>query len=70
MFEDLTPHRHVVTAFLPFVAAILLRLFLGKNRLTRVLLSVSTTWFAINVLLTPLSEGMRSDVFDVRFWFR
>jgi hypothetical protein len=70
MFEDLTPHGQVVTAVLPFVAAILLRLFLGKNRLTRVLLSASTAWFAINVLLTPLSEGMRSDVFDVRFWFR
>jgi predicted membrane-bound mannosyltransferase len=70
MFEDLTPHGHVVTAVLPFAAAILLRLFLVKNRVTRVLLSASTTWFAINVLLIPFSEGMRRDVFDLRFWFR
>ena len=70
MFEDLTPHRHVVTAFLPFVAAILLRLFLGKNRLTQVLVSVTTTWFAVNILMAPLSEGMRRDILDLRSWFR
>ena len=60
----------MATAVLPFVAAMLLRLILGKNRLTRVLVSVSTTWFAINVLMAPLSEGMRRDILDVRSWFR
>jgi hypothetical protein len=70
IFEDLSPHARVATAVLPFVAAMLLRIFFGKNRLTRVLLSVSTTWFAINVLMAPLSEGMRRDILDVRSWFR
>jgi hypothetical protein len=70
IFEDLSPYARVVTAVLPFVVAILLRLFLGKNQVTRVLLSVSTTWFAINVLMAPLSEGMRRDLLDLRSWFR
>ena len=70
VFEDLSPYARVATALLPFVAAIVLRLILGKNQVTRVLLSVSTTWFAINVLMAPLSEEMRRDIFDVRSWFR
>ena len=70
VFEDLSPYARVVTAVLPFVAAIVLRLILGKNQVTRVLLSISTTWFAINVLMAPLSEGMRRDILDVRSWFR
>ena len=70
IFEDLSPHARVATAVLPFVAAMLLRLILGKNRLTQVLVSMSTTWFAVNVLMAPLSEGMRRDILDVRSWFR
>ena len=70
VFEDLSPHARVVTAVLPFVAAMLLRIVFGKNQVTRVLLSVSTTWFAINVLMTPFSQGMQRDIFDLRSWFR
>ena len=70
IFEDLSPHARVATAVLPFVAAVLLRLVLGKNGVTRVLLSVSTTWFAINVMMAPLSEGMQRDILDLRSWFR
>ena len=70
IFEDLSPHARVATAVLPFAAAMLLRLVLGKNRLTGVLISLSTTWFTINVLLAPLSEGMRRDILDLRSWFR
>ena len=70
IIEDLSPHAGVATAVLPFVAAILLRIVFGKNGVTRVLLSVSTTWFAINVLLTPFSAGMQRDLLDVRSWFR
>ena len=70
IFEDLSPHARVATAILPLAAAVLLRLVLGKNRLTRVLISLSTTWFVINVLMAPLSEGMRRDILDLRSWFR
>jgi len=70
IFEELSPHARVATAVLPFGVAMLLRLFLGKNWLTGLLISLSTTWFAINVLMAPLSQGMQSDLFDVRSWFR
>jgi hypothetical protein len=70
IFEDLSPHARVATAVLPFAAAMLLRLVLGKNWLTGLLISLTTTWFAICVLMTPFSEGMRRDLLDVRSWFR
>ena len=70
VFEDLSPHARVATAVLPFVAVMLLRLVLGNNRLTRVLISLSTTWLVINVLMAPYSEGMRRDILDLRSWFR
>jgi hypothetical protein len=70
IFEDLSPHARVATAILPLAAAVLLRLVLGKNRLTQVLISLSTTWFVINVLMAPLSEGMRCDILDLGSWFR
>ena len=70
IFEDLSPYARVATAVLPFLAAILLRLVVGKNGVTRLLLSLSTTWFAVNVLMAPFSESMRRDIFDLRSWFR
>jgi hypothetical protein len=70
IFEDLSPHARAANAILPFAGAMLLRFVLGKNRLTQVLISLSTTWFVINVLMAPLSEGMRRDILDLRSWFR
>jgi hypothetical protein len=70
IFEDWSPHARVATAVLPFAVAMLLRLILGTNRVTRVLISLGTTWFAVNVLMAPLSEGMQRDIFNVRSWFR
>ena len=70
IFENLSPYARVATALVPFLVAILLRLVIGKNGVSRVLLSISTTWFAINVLMAPLSEGMRRDLLDLRSWFR
>jgi hypothetical protein len=66
IFESLSPHARVATAITPFVLAIALRLILGKNRVTRILLSVSTTWFAINILLAPYSASMRRDLDHLR----
>jgi hypothetical protein len=68
--DDLSPHARVATALAPFLIAIVLRLFLGKNRVTKVLLSLSTTWFAINVLLTPYSARMQTDLESIRSMFR
>lgn len=60
--DDLTPHTRVATALMPFLMAIIMRLFLGKNKLTRILLSLATTWFAINVLLAPYSGRMQVEI--------
>lgn len=70
ILEDLSPHARVATALAPFLMAIILRLVVGKNRLTRVLLSLSTTWFAINILLTPYSARMQDDINSIRAMFR
>jgi hypothetical protein len=62
ILDDLSPYARVATAIAPFLAAIVLRLVFGKNRVTRILLSISTTWFAINILLAPYSASMRRDL--------
>jgi hypothetical protein len=62
IFAHLTPYGRVLTAIAPFLGAIVLRLILGKNRLTRTLLSVGTMWFAANVFLAPYSEDMRQGI--------
>ena len=70
VIQELSPYARVTTAVIPFVTAIGLRLIFGKNRVTRLLLSVSTTWFAINVLMAPYSTGMREDLSNLRSMFR
>jgi hypothetical protein len=66
ILDDLSPHARVTTALVPFLLAIVLRLIFGKNRVTRILLSVSTTWFAINILMAPYSVGMQNDL--IHLW--
>ena len=58
----LSPYARVGMAVGPFLAAFVLRIAFGKNRYTQVLLSVSTVWFLVNVLMAPYSEGMRQDI--------
>ena len=70
LLDQFSPHARVATAVAPFLLAIVLRLIFGKNRITRILLSVSTTWFAINILMAPYSANMRSDLNDLRNWFQ
>jgi hypothetical protein len=52
----------VVTAVVPFLGAAAARLIFGRNRLTRVLLSVGTMWFAANIFIAPYSAAMRQDI--------
>jgi hypothetical protein len=66
IFDHLTPYARVVTAVLPFLAAIVIRLMFGKNRVTRALLSIGTIWFAANVFMAPYSYGMRQDLVNLR----
>jgi hypothetical protein len=70
LMDDLSPHARVATAIAPFLLAIVLRLMFGKNRVTGFLLSISTTWFAINILMAPYSANMRRDLDDLRAMFR
>jgi hypothetical protein len=66
----LSRYARILTAVMPVVLAIAIRLIYGKNRATNALLSISTMWLAINVLLTPYSDGMQRDLAHVRSWFR
>ncbi len=66
LFEHVTPYARVATAIAPFLLAIVLRLIFGKNQVTRVLLSVSTIWFALNVFMAPYSYGMQQDLINLR----
>jgi hypothetical protein len=70
VLENLSPHARVATAVLPFVVAMVLRLALGRGRLTSWLITGSTVWFAINVLAAPYSARMRQDIYDLQNIFR
>ena len=69
-FYGLTPDEQVATAAIPFVIAMLLRWILGQTQFTRWAVTVSTMWFAINVLMAPYSAGVREDLFELGSHFR
>lgn len=62
LVDAISPHARVATALIPFLAALILRLIIGKNRFTRVVLSMATMWFAANVLMAPYSVKMRQEI--------
>jgi uncharacterized MAPEG superfamily protein len=62
IFDDLSPHLRVATAVTPFLLAMVMRLLLGGNLLTRSLLTLATLWFAANVLMAPYSAAMRQEI--------
>ena len=66
MFNGLSPPARVAAAVLPFVIAVLVRLLLGNNQLTRRLFLLSVLWFATNILMAPYSDGMRQGISDLR----
>ena len=61
-FAELSPYARIGTAAAPFVVALLLRLFFGRNRMTSCLLSVATMWFMVNVLIAPYSLSMQEEL--------
>ncbi|HTX34193.1 MAG TPA: hypothetical protein VME43_04200 [Bryobacteraceae bacterium] len=69
LLEELSPHARVATAVAPFAGAVLFRVVTGRSRIASVLISVATTWFAVIVLMTPMSEGMQQDLFRLGSWF-
>lgn len=55
---------------MPFVLAVLMRIVVGRSRLTRTLISLGTMWFLINVLLAPYSARMRQDIYELHYILR
>ena len=55
---------------IPFLAALVLRLIIGKNGLTRAVLALATMWFAINVLMAPYSLEIRREILSLGTRFR
>jgi hypothetical protein len=66
----LTPERQVLTAVLPFVTSMLLRVLLGRTEFSRWTITLATMWFAINVLLAPYSAGLLADILEFGQHFR
>jgi hypothetical protein len=60
----------VATAVMPFVLAVVGRIVFGRNRVTRVLVSLGTMWFVVNVLMAPYSVRVRQDLHELRYILR
>lgn len=69
-WEALSPYARVATAVLPFVVALVVRIVFGRTRLTRVLVSLGTMWFVMNILMAPYSVRMRQDIHELQYIFR
>ena len=70
LLDSLTPHARVATAVIPFIIAVVLRVILGKTKVTSLLVTSSTMWFAINILMAPYSTSMQQDIQQLRNIFR
>jgi len=68
--DYLTPEMRVQVAVAPVVIAMLLRFLLGRTQFTRWSIAIGTMWFAVNVLLTPYTAGIRQDLMEVSSRFR
>jgi hypothetical protein len=64
-FADLGPYARVGTAVGPFVVATALRLLFGRTRWTNSLLSITTIWFTVNVLIAPYSLQMQRELHKI-----
>ena len=69
-FDSLSPLARVAVAGSPVVAALILRLAFGKSGILRWLVTLTTMWFAVNVLLAPFTANVRRDMVNVRSIFR
>ena len=65
LLDDFNPHVQVATALVPFLVALAVRLIVGKTRVARAILTLSTMWFAINVLLAPFADDLRQEIFEL-----
>ena len=70
LLEEIGVYARVATIVIPFVLAIFLRVILGKNRITRVLVTIGTMWFAVSLLMSPYSARMQQDLQNIEKIFR
>jgi hypothetical protein len=66
----LSPDLRVFIAVAPFATAMAARLVMGRTSLIRWSITLSTMWFAINVLMAPYSTGMRQQLMRLPSLFR
>jgi len=59
--DSVFPYFRLVSAVVPVVLAVLIRILLGRNRFTRFLMSAATTWLAVNVFLAPFTDPRHLD---------
>ena len=66
----INPYARLATALAPFAAAVLLRIAFGDNRTTRALLTLATSWFAVNILLAPYTVELQRGIYRLVNLFR
>ena len=62
LLDDLSPQARVATAAAPFLLAMMVRLISGQSRTASWLITLSTVWFAANVLMAPYAAPMRQGI--------
>jgi hypothetical protein len=62
LMDGLSPTAQVLIAVAPFVIAMILRLSTGKSRTADWLITLTTVWFATNVLMAPHASGVRQGI--------
>jgi hypothetical protein len=65
LYAELLPAAHVGVAAAPFAAAMLFRLVVGRGRTAGALLSLTTMWFLVNVLIAPYSIEMAQELHHI-----
>lgn len=65
VLDGLSPHARVGTAVFPFVAALVFRVLAGRSRFASMLISATITWFAVSILLAPLSPRLQQDLLQL-----
>jgi hypothetical protein len=70
LFDHLSPHARVAAAVAPFVVVMAARLVWGKSQTMSWLITLTTVWFVINVMMAPYSAPMRQEIQNllIRLW--
>ena len=70
LLDAFTPVERIAIASAPFAGAIILRVAFGRHPIIRWLVTITTLWFTLNVLLAPYSSDVRQDILEIPARFR